>query len=137
MKTNHIKPICTIKTPYKTIAQCPRNICADGAICHLLIEQEYAEASIDLTVDQPIIILYWLGGQLDTAQEYLVSNDEKNWRSVFSTRSPVRPNPIGVAVLEVDYIDGTKIVVTGLDCLDGTQLLDIKPAIHKELHQKA
>ena len=48
-------------------------------------------------------------------------------RGVFATRSPCRPNPIGITVVEILAVEGTKICVTGLDALDGSPLLDIKP----------
>ena len=48
-------------------------------------------------------------------------------RGVFATRSPCRPNPIGITVVEILSVEGTKICVTGLDALDGSPLLDIKP----------
>jgi tRNA-Thr(GGU) m(6)t(6)A37 methyltransferase TsaA len=48
-------------------------------------------------------------------------------RGVFSTRSPVRPNPIGVSQLEVVEVEGSRIHVKGLDMIDGTPILDIKP----------
>ena len=48
-------------------------------------------------------------------------------RGTFALRSPARPNPIAVSVVRLVGIDGTKLTVVGLDCLDGTPLLDIKP----------
>ena len=48
-------------------------------------------------------------------------------RPTFSVRSPVRPNPIALSVVELRKVEGTRLEVVGLDCLDGTPLLDIKP----------
>ena len=48
-------------------------------------------------------------------------------RGTFALRSPVRPNPIAVSVVRLLRIDGNRLTVVGLDCLDGTPLLDIKP----------
>jgi tRNA (Thr-GGU) A37 N-methylase len=50
----------------------------------------------------------------------------------FALRSPHRPNPIAAAVLPIEAIDGNRVAVRGLDCLDGTSLLDIKPAVRSE-----
>ena len=48
-------------------------------------------------------------------------------RGTFSVRSPVRPNPIAMSVVKLLHVDGTRLSVIGLDCLDGTPLIDIKP----------
>jgi tRNA-Thr(GGU) m(6)t(6)A37 methyltransferase TsaA len=48
-------------------------------------------------------------------------------RGTFALRSPARPNPIAMSVVKLQGIDGNKLNVVGLDCLDGTPLLDIKP----------
>jgi tRNA (Thr-GGU) A37 N-methylase len=48
-------------------------------------------------------------------------------RGTFSLRSPVRPNPIGTSIVRLVKVEGTALYVRGLDCLDGTPLLDIKP----------
>ena len=48
-------------------------------------------------------------------------------RGTFALRSPVRPNPIAMSVVRLLHIDGTRLSVVGLDCLDGTPLIDIKP----------
>ena len=48
-------------------------------------------------------------------------------RGTFALRSPVRPNPIAMSVVQLVKIDGTRLSVLGLDCLDGTPLLDLKP----------
>jgi tRNA (Thr-GGU) A37 N-methylase len=48
-------------------------------------------------------------------------------RGTFSLRSPARPNPIGTSIAELVGIDGATVLVRGLDCLDGTPLLDLKP----------
>ena len=128
--------IGTIKTPYKSISQCPNNVSLDGAVCHLELKKEYITALTGLAVDQSITILYWLGADLESSHQSLATScrvESSDWSGVFATRSPLRPNPIGVAVLEIDYIHDNKVTVTGLDCLNGTQLLDIKPAIYKEL----
>ncbi len=128
-----IVSIGRIKTPYKTIKECPNNISAAGAVCRIELKSCYQEALKGLTVDQEILLLYWLG---DAGINNKAELKEASWAGLFSNRSPLRPNPIGVAVLPIDFIHENIIVVTVLDCLDGTQLLDIKPAILKELSMR-
>jgi tRNA (Thr-GGU) A37 N-methylase len=76
---------------------------------------------------QRILILYWFEKADRTViQQHSRSTGEI--AGIFSLRTPNRCNPIGAAVLPIVQIDGGVITVRGLDCLDGTPLLDIKPA---------
>jgi len=72
-------------------------------------------------------ILYWM----HQARRDLVlqtPNHSGRTSGAFALRSPVRPNPIASSVVDLIAVDGTRLVVRGLDCLDGTPLIDIKPA---------
>ncbi|GAL31788.1 uncharacterized conserved protein [Vibrio maritimus] len=60
---------------------------------------------------------------------------EDGKKGTFALRTPHRPNPIGAAVVPIIALKGNVIIVRGLDCLTGTALLDIKPAIYKENNQ--
>ena len=53
--------------------------------------------------------------------------DDGEARGVFSLRTPVRPNPIGTSIVQLVKIEGPVLLVRGMDCLDGTPLLDVKP----------
>ena len=124
--------IGTITTPYTSLGQCPFNVNdTEGPLCDLIVKDEYAEGITGLNVGQTIDILYWLEGA-----RRCVMLDKPHGRSAgdqlmgtFSLRTPFRPNPIGLAKLTIVAINGSKIQVKGLDCLNGTLLLDIKPAI--------
>ena len=73
-----------------------------------------------------IEVLYWL----HMSRRDLVMQSPRNdgaVRGTFSLRSPARPNPIGTSIAELVSIDGATVLVRGLDCLDGTPLLDLKP----------
>jgi tRNA-Thr(GGU) m(6)t(6)A37 methyltransferase TsaA len=73
-----------------------------------------------------LVLLYWM----DQAPRNLVRQVPGQYgvqRGTFALRSPARPNPIAMSVVRLNDIDGNKLSVVGLDCLDGTPLLDIKP----------
>jgi tRNA (Thr-GGU) A37 N-methylase len=71
-------------------------------------------------------VIYWLHqSRRDLVLQSPKNN--KNTRDTFSLRSPVRPNPIGTSIVKLVAIEGNVILVRGLDCLDETPLLDIKP----------
>ncbi len=127
-----LKFIGEIKTPYETVNDCPRNISKDGPICTLALYEEYQNGLKGLQAGDKILILYWLNLSEDAPMEQSPPDDTVK-RGVFSLRSPHRPNPIGAAVVGIENINENVIEVKGLDCVSGTKLLDIKPAIMDEL----
>ena len=71
-------------------------------------------------------VIYWLHQSRRDLVLQSPKNNQKT-RGTFSLRSPVRPNPIATSVVRLVRVDGTRLSVVGLDCLDGTPLIDIKP----------
>lgn len=115
-----------IRTPYHTLRECPRYVDPNGPPCELLVDPQWREGLSGLSPGQKILVLYWLheaspGPMMQTSPR---SGERKG---VFALRSPARPNPIGAAEVTIGEIADGRIVVSGLDCLDGTPLLDIKP----------
>jgi len=75
---------------------------------------------------ETIEVLYWL----DRSRRDLICQSPKSdgrTMGTFALRSPVRPNPIGTAMVKLEAIEGGEVLVRGLDCIDGTPLIDIKP----------
>ena len=97
----------------------------------MVISDEFIDGPSGLQPGQKILILYWFENtdRNATKQE---SNIGSELIGTFALRSPHRPNPIGAAVLPIETIDNGVVSVKGLDCLDGTHLLDIKPAMLHE-----
>jgi len=120
-----------IETPYQTIRDCPRNIDPSGPLCTLRLDPARVAGLTGLAAGQSILVLYWFEGVERSAlvQTQPASGKE---RGVFALRSPHRPNPIGAAVVRIESIAQGCVSVRGLDCLNGTPLLDIKPAIFAE-----
>ena len=127
-----LKFIGHINTPYNTIGECPNNIDPNGPLCKLVINDEYKEGLLGLETGQEILILYWFE---NTERRVTQQESSNGWevKGTFALRSPHRPNPIAAAVLSIETMDSGSISVRGLDCLNGTHLLDIKPAIKHEL----
>jgi tRNA-Thr(GGU) m(6)t(6)A37 methyltransferase TsaA len=122
-----------VDTPYNSVTECPHNINFNGPLCRLVINDEYKEGIEGLAPKQNILILYWLDGAERTRISQINPHSEsKAKQGTFSLRSPHRPNPIGAAVTPIVKIEDGEITVKGLDCLNGTKLLDIKPAIKLE-----
>jgi tRNA (adenine37-N6)-methyltransferase len=117
--------IGTIRTPWHTRAECPKRGSLDGPICSVVVDERWRTALTDLADYRRIQILYWM----HRARRDLVLQTPfgKETTGTFALRSPVRPNPIASSIVELVAIDGAVLQVRGLDCLDGTPLIDVKP----------
>jgi len=87
---------------------------------------EYAEGLSDIGGFSHLILLFHLDRSKDHSLKVIPFADDSP-RGVFSTRAPRRPNQIGMTVVRLISVDGNKLTVSGIDMLDGTPLLDIKP----------
>jgi tRNA-Thr(GGU) m(6)t(6)A37 methyltransferase TsaA len=116
-----------IHTPWTRREDCPKNPReAAAALCTIALDLRFAEGLAGLEGTSHVIVLYWM----DRARRDLVRQMPRHLgeaRGTFSLRSPARPNPIALSVARLLRIDGTTIEVQGLDCLDGTACIDIKP----------
>lgn len=118
--------IGTIHTPWRTRGECPRRGDPDGPICSIVVAEPWRAALTGLGAHRRIQVLYWM----HRARRDLVLQTPLRTGAItgsFALRSPVRPNPIASSVVELVAIEGTTLQVRGLDCLDGTPLLDLKP----------
>jgi tRNA (adenine37-N6)-methyltransferase len=117
--------IGTIHTPWRTRQDCPKRGDPSGPICTIVVDERWREGLTGLGGHRRIQVLYWM----NRARRDLVLQTPfgKETRGTFALRSPVRPNPIASSLVELVAIDGARLQVRGLDCLDGTPLLDLKP----------
>lgn len=118
--------IGVIRTPYATRDDCPRQGQIDGPECTIVVNEGWLPALEGLEAYERIEVLYWL----DRARrDFLIQRPKGAGprRGTFALRSPNRPNPIGTSLVRLERIVGNRLVVRGLDCIDGTPLLDIKP----------
>ena len=115
-----------IRTPFKSRAECPKNTAESDAVGRVELDPRYAAGLTDLQLFSHIWLLYWM----DQARRDLIQQVPAHLRSprgTFALRSPVRPNPIALAAVELIGIEGATLTVRKVDCIDGTPLLDIKP----------
>jgi tRNA-Thr(GGU) m(6)t(6)A37 methyltransferase TsaA len=115
-----------IRTPWKHRDECPKNARESGAICTVELEERWREALTGVETCTHLVVLYWM----NRSRRDLVLQMPRHYasgRGTFALRSPARPNPIAMSVVRLLAVKGTELKVVGLDCLDGTPLLDIKP----------
>ncbi|HEY1544857.1 MAG TPA: SAM-dependent methyltransferase [Xanthobacteraceae bacterium] len=115
-----------IHTPWTDRLKCPRQGRADGPTCRLEIFEPWRVALEGVAKYERLEVLYWLHlSRRDLVMQSPASDG--NVRGTFSLRTPVRPNPIGTSIAMLVAVEPGGLIVRGLDCLDGTPLLDIKP----------
>ncbi len=125
-----LMPIGRIFTGYAKTDDCPSNIGDENPPSRLEIHERYRPALLGMEVGRLYDILYWLDrGDRSEAKLVQTSRRTGNPIGVFCKRSPHRPNPIGLSRVRLFAIDDGSLTVGGLDCTDGTALLDIKPAV--------
>jgi tRNA-Thr(GGU) m(6)t(6)A37 methyltransferase TsaA len=115
-----------IRTPFKTRADCPKNTAASGALGRVELDPRYAAGLGDLELYSHAVLFYWM----DKARRDLIRQVPSHLgkpRGTFALRSPVRPNPIALGIVELVGVEGATLTVRNVDCIDGTPLIDIKP----------
>jgi tRNA-Thr(GGU) m(6)t(6)A37 methyltransferase TsaA len=118
--------IGTINTPWRVRGECPKRGGMDGAVCSIVVDERWREALTDLADHPRIQVLYWMHrARRDLVLQAPVRMGQTT--GTFALRSPVRPNPIASSIVALVAIDGCILRVRGLDCLDGTPLIDLKP----------
>ena len=133
-KTAEIVFIGTIRTPYKRLQDCPRTVHDNPALCTLVLDPEYADGLFGLERESHVMVLYWLDqARRDwlrrPARAATADRPAREEAGVFALRAPMRPNPIAAMVVRIVAVRGNEVDVLGLDCLDGTPLVDIKCAV--------
>ena len=115
-----------IRTPWRRREDCPKNARESDAACALEIDPRWAQALTGVESCSHLVVLYWM----NRSRRDLVLQVPRHYgtgRGTFALRSPARPNPIALSVVRLVRVEGLNLSVVGLDCLDGTPLLDIKP----------
>ena len=134
MSAETIQPRLTIigvvDNDIRSLTEAPKGYDESDRTGYLEIFPEYREGLEGIEAGQTIMVLFWLHESSRDILKVHPRGEKKNpKRGVFSTRSPMRPNPIGVSELEVLDIDGTRLRVKGLDIVDTTPIIDIKMKI--------
>jgi len=124
MKEINLKPIGFVKNSIKK----PRFGSFADEISEIVVEEEFTDALNGIEDYSHVIIVFWM----DKVKEHVIThqpqgNPEVPIVGIFACRCPARPNPIAITTVELIEHNGNKIKVKGLDILDGTPVIDIKP----------
>jgi formylmethanofuran dehydrogenase subunit E len=126
MKHFRITPIGVIRTPFKGKEECPFQGAAGKVQGEIILEEHLQPALKDLDKVTHLFLLTFMD-RADRKKLQTVTPHGPEIHGTFATRSPHRPNPIGLSVVKLIKINGCRLYVQGVDCLDGTLVIDIKP----------
>lgn len=126
-----VRPIGFVRSPFVEKVEAPRQAVAEGAegvAGRVEVLPEHEHALCDLEGFDRVWLLFWFHEANGSRSKVLPPRSDRK-RGVFATRSPHRPNPIGMSAVRLERVDGLVLHVRDLDLIDGTPVIDIKPYI--------
>lgn len=136
-----LDPIGYLRSPLATkveAARQPRAAAGSAAQIELLPGRNFEHALDDLDQWELIWVVFWFHLNPGWRPKVLPPRSTSGRKGVFSTRSPHRPNPIGLSVVRLERVDGLILHIRDSDLLDGTPILDIKPYVaYTDAHPSA
>lgn len=117
-------PIGVAHTPYESSEQAPRQGFHEDAVGEIVIDEAYERGLTGFGAGDPVLVVWFADGA-----DRSVLRVRDGERGVFTTRSPERPNPIGLSICEIVDVEGRTLRVRGVDMIDGSPVLDLKVPI--------
>jgi tRNA-Thr(GGU) m(6)t(6)A37 methyltransferase TsaA len=125
-----VRPVGRVESPLTDRHSAPRQGDEGAPECVIVLADAYAAAARDVTPGAELVVLTWLDRAERDVQLVRPRGDaDRPETGVFSTRSPDRPNPIGLHRVTVLAVDGLRLRVRDLEALDGTPVVDLKPVL--------
>jgi tRNA-Thr(GGU) m(6)t(6)A37 methyltransferase TsaA len=115
-----------VRTPWTRREDCPKNAGEAEAVCTVEVDPRWAAGLKGIETCSHVVVLYFM----HQARRDLVLQAPRLYeeqRGTFALRSPVRPNPIALSVARLLKVEGARLSIVGIDCLDNTPLVDLKP----------
>jgi len=131
-----LQPIGWVESPLVDRAVAPKQGHEGSPEAWLAFDTQFSEALRDLKAGDDVILLTWLNrARRDVLVVHPRGDPANALQGVFNTRSPDRPNPIGLHRVHILEIDGTRLRVRDLEALNGTPILDLKPVLDRRLER--
>ena len=125
-----IKPVGRVESPLTDRAKAPKQGHEGAPEAWIVFEPDLIDALHELEPGDEVLVFTWLDrGKRDVLQTPPRDDPANPIQGVFNTRSPDRPNPIGLHPVTVVAIEGPRMLVSELEALDGTPVIDVKPVI--------
>ncbi|HET9242887.1 MAG TPA: tRNA (N6-threonylcarbamoyladenosine(37)-N6)-methyltransferase TrmO [Gaiella sp.] len=125
-----LRPVGYVQSPLRRPDEAPKQGTEGAPDAWIVFEPDVDDARRDLAVGDEVFVLTWLH-QARRNVQLVHPRDDRTvpLHGVFSTRSSERPNPIGLHRVRITEIDGARMRVTDLEAIDGTPVVDVKPAL--------
>ncbi|MEZ0335108.1 MAG: tRNA (N6-threonylcarbamoyladenosine(37)-N6)-methyltransferase TrmO [Gemmatimonadales bacterium] len=137
MSRIELKAIGRVESPLTDRAEAPRQPDEGAPAAWLVFEPAVIEALSSLRPGDEVILITWLDrARRDVLRVHPRGDVSRPEEGVFSTRSPDRPNPIGLHRIEITAMEGARVRVRNLEALDGTPILDVKPILDEDPDQR-
>ena len=134
MTSPNLKVIGRVESPLTALDTAPRQADEGAPEAVLVFVPEVLVALRSLRPGQQVLLLTWLDrARRDVLSVHPRGDTARPEEGVFSTRSPHRPNPIGLHRVEISSIDGLRVRVRALEAIDGTPILDVKPLLDEDI----
>ena len=128
--TYFLQPIGVVRSSLRSAQAAPKQGSEGAPSAWIELDAHYAPAVSGLTIGDRLIVLTWLHeGRRDLLQVHPRDDLSAPLKGVFATRSADRPNPIGLHPVNLIALDGLRVQVSPLEAIDGTPVLDLKPAL--------
>jgi tRNA-Thr(GGU) m(6)t(6)A37 methyltransferase TsaA len=125
-----VRPVARIESPLTDRATAPKQGDEGAPTARVVFAPEFHRAAADLHPGDRLVLLTWLHeADREVQAVHPRGNPDRPREGVFSTRSPDRPNPIGLHPVTVTAVEDGTLTVTGLEAIDGTPVLDVKPLL--------
>jgi tRNA-Thr(GGU) m(6)t(6)A37 methyltransferase TsaA len=125
-----LTPVAHVESTLTSLEEAPMQGHEGAPDAWLVFEPEVLDALEGIRTGQRLLLLTWLDrGRRDVLQVHPRDDPSKPLQGVFNTRSPDRPNPIGLHEVEVLELDGPRLHVAPLEAIDGTPVVDVKPVL--------
>jgi tRNA-Thr(GGU) m(6)t(6)A37 methyltransferase TsaA len=128
--TYEVRPVGWVESPLTDRDSAPKQGDEGAPLARVVLRPELVEAAADLRIGDEVIVLTWLHqGRRDVLSVHPRGDTARPRQGVFSTRSPDRPNPIGLHRVTIAGIEGNAVEVRDLEAIDGTPVIDVKPVL--------
>ena len=130
-------PVGRVESPLTDLAAAPKQGDEGAPDAWLVFDPEVVEALEGIRAGDEVIVVTWLDrARRDVLQVHPRGDTSRPQQGVFSTRSPDRPNPIGLHRVQIASIEADRVRVRGLEAVDGTPILDLKPVLGSDVDER-
>jgi tRNA-Thr(GGU) m(6)t(6)A37 methyltransferase TsaA len=128
-----VRPVGRVESPLTDRDQAPKQGDEGAPDSWLVFEPDLADALRDVEVGAEVLVLTWFDrASRDVLAVHPRGDETRPLTGVFSTRSPDRPNPVGLHRVRILAVDGVRVQVADLEALDGTPIVDVKPVLDRD-----